>query len=69
MRDLIQNSEKLKKYYIPNPKVYIKSHRLDPGDIGGSSKEEKEHANKYYKQYDVDLYSMSGVPKPNPDKE
>jgi hypothetical protein len=68
LKELIQKSEKLKKYYISNPKTYSESHTLNPGDVGGGPKEEREHANKYYKQYDVDLYSISGDPEPNPDR-
>lgn len=68
LKELIQKSEKLKKYYISNPKTYSESHTLNPGDVGGGPKKEREHANKYYKQYDVDLYSISGDPEPNPDK-
>lgn len=68
LKEAVQKSEKLKKYYISNPKSYHNSRNLNPGDVGGGPKEEKAHADKYYKKYDIDLYRISGDPSPNPDK-
>ena len=69
LKELVKKSDKLNRYFTSNPKKYYDSHNLNPGDVGGGPKEEREHANRYYKQYDVDLYKISGDPKPNPDRE